>query len=97
LLTLLAAFITYKSLSHYCFSTEYQIRKRPNPFVPKYVYKVRREHYVFWEISRVARGLPKTFTYSSWDSQAQMMYHVDLEGTISFEKLNLREERVDLL
>ena len=26
-----------------------------------------------------------------------MMYHVDLEGNMTFEKLNLREERVDLL
>ena len=25
------------------------------------------------------------------------MYHVDLEGNMTFEKLNLREERVDLL
>jgi hypothetical protein len=65
--------------------------------VPKYIYKVRREHYIFWEISRLARGLPKTFTYSTWDPKARMMYHVDLEGRMAFEKLNLREERVDLL
>ena len=26
-----------------------------------------------------------------------MMYHVDLEGNMVFEKLNLREERIDLL
>ena len=26
-----------------------------------------------------------------------MMYHVDLDGNMTFEKLNLREERVDLL
>lgn len=25
------------------------------------------------------------------------MYHVDLEGNVSFEKLNLQEERLDLL
>ena len=26
-----------------------------------------------------------------------MMYHVDLDGEMVFEKLNLREERIDLL
>jgi len=26
-----------------------------------------------------------------------MMYHVDLQGEMTFEKLNLREERLDLL
>ena len=25
------------------------------------------------------------------------MYHVDMEGQMRFEKLNLREERIDLL
>jgi hypothetical protein len=45
----------------------------------------------------VARGKPKTFTYSTWDEQARMMYHVDMAGDMVFEKLNLREERIDLL
>jgi hypothetical protein len=26
-----------------------------------------------------------------------MMYHVDLNGNMTFEKLNLKEERIDLL
>jgi hypothetical protein len=38
--------------------------------VPKEVFQIRRKHYVFWEISRLARGLPKTFTYSTWDDKA---------------------------
>jgi len=46
------------------------MRKRPNMFLPRFVYKIRREHYIYWEISRVARGLPKTFTYSNWDPKA---------------------------
>jgi len=65
-----SAFAIAKLTSHYIFKTEYDIRKRPNPFVPRIVYKVRRKHYVFWEISRLARGLPKTFTYSTWDPKA---------------------------
>lgn len=38
--------------------------------MPQWVYEIRRKHYVFWEISRLARGLPKTFTYSTWDPKA---------------------------
>jgi len=50
------------------------MRKQPNMFIPKFVYKIRREHYVFWEIQRVARGLPKTFTHSNWDNDAVTKY-----------------------
>jgi hypothetical protein len=46
------------------------MRKKPNMFIPSIIYKIRREHYIYWEISRVARGLPKTFTYSNWDNSA---------------------------
>ena len=64
------AYILAKLVGHYGFQTEYHIRKHPNPFIPKTIYRVRRQHYVFWEISRLARGLPKTFTYSTWDAKA---------------------------
>jgi len=93
----LFAYVLTKCVGHYMFKTEYDIRKHPNPFVPKIIYKIRRKHYVFFEISRLARGLPKTFTYSTWDPKARMMYHVDMDGEMAFEKLNLREERPDLL
>ena len=46
------------------------MRKKPNMLIPKFVYRIRREHYIYWEISRLARGLPKTFTYSSWDPKS---------------------------
>lgn len=61
------------------------MRSRPNMFIPKFIYKIRREHYVYWEISRVARGLPKTFTYSNWDETAVIIHllnHV-LENDVS--------------
>ena len=45
----------------------------------------------------MSRGLPKTFTYSTWDANAQCMYHNDIDGQILFEKINLREERLDLI
>lgn len=92
----LAAYCAAKYLKH-SMQLEFDRRRQPNPLIPLAVYRVRRKHYVFWEIQRVARGLPKTFTYSSWDPKAGMMYHVDLSGRMTFEKLNLREESVDLL
>jgi hypothetical protein len=52
-------------------NTEFDIRrKRPSLFVPRIIYRIRRDHYIYWEISRLARGLPKTFTYSNWDPNA---------------------------
>jgi hypothetical protein len=92
----LVAYLGTKYLQHNL-KTEYDRRKHPNLLVPKFVYRIRRLHYIYWEISRVARGLPKTFTYSKWDEKARMMYHVDLDGEMRFEVLNLREERIDLL
>lgn len=76
---------------------EFDRMKQPNPFIPKFVYRIRRLHFVYWEISRLARNKPKTFTYSKWDKQATMMYHVDINGNMTFEKLNLKEERIDLI
>ena len=46
------------------------MRKKPNILIPRAIYRIRREHYVYWEISRIARGLPKIFTYSTWDPKA---------------------------
>lgn len=60
------------------------MRSRPNFLIPKFVYRIRREHYVFWEISRVARGLPKTFTYSNWDETAvSLLIRTFLENDVS--------------
>jgi len=47
-----------------------EIRNKPNFLVPASVYKVRREHYIYWELSRVARGRKKTFTYFNYDKEA---------------------------
>ena len=53
------------------FVKEFDIRlNKPNLLIPRFVYRIRRDHYVYWEISRLARGLPKTFTYSNWDNKA---------------------------
>ena len=97
LLALALIFYTSSYVKHNFTRSEFYIRKHPNILIPKYVYKVRREFYIYWEISRIARGLPKTFSYSNWDEQADMMYHVELDGNMYFEKLNFKEERIDLL
>lgn len=55
-------------------------RPQPNLLVPEYVYRVRKEHFIYWELSRLARGLSTTFTYSEWDESSKMMYLVDREG-----------------
>jgi hypothetical protein len=73
--SILGAFVITKLTGHYIFNTEYDQRKCPNPLIPKTVYKIRRQHYVYWETARLARGLPKTFTYSTWDSKAVSHYN----------------------
>ena len=80
LLILPVSYVLVKLMNHNLFKSEYDQRKRPNPFMPRWIYKIRRKHYVYWEISRLSRGLPKAFTYSRWDQKARMMYHVDLDG-----------------
>ena len=82
-------------MKHNFIQSEFYVRKQPNILIPKFIYKVRREFYIYWEISRLARGLPKTFTYSNWDEHAKMMYHVNMGGNMEFEKQNFKEERID--
>lgn len=86
-----------KAIHHTVFKTEYDQRKTLRPRLVQDIRRVRRKCYVYWEISRLSRGLPKTFTYSSWDSNAQCIYHNDIQGQILFEKINLHEERLDLI
>ena len=71
LLAVMTAYVITKYVKHNYTQSEFDIRRaKPNLMVPKFVYRIRREHYVYWEISRIARGLPKTFTYSNWDKNA---------------------------
>ena len=53
----------------YCVQEFYQ-RKQPNFLVPRFVYKARREHYIYWETSRLARGKSTIFTHYEWDKQS---------------------------
>lgn len=49
-----------------------------NWFVPDYVYKVREESYIYWELARLAHKLPTTFTYYKWGET--LMYEIDRNG-----------------
>lgn len=45
-----AAFIT-KYVKHNFTQTEFDIRRgKPNMLIPKFVYRIRRDHYIYWEI-----------------------------------------------
>lgn len=57
-------------LRHNYFRFEYQKMKQPNILIPKFIYRIRREHYIYWEKSRLARGLPSTFSYYEFDNEA---------------------------
>ena len=61
-------------------------RDQQNSFIPKWVYTARREHYIYWEHARLAKGYPRTFTHSNWDEKQRIMYHVDIEGNMQYFK-----------
>ena len=63
------------------------MRKKPNILIPKSVYHARREHYIYWDMSRVARGLNKTFSYHNYDPTSVIViikiyrnYYISLTG-----------------
>eukprot|EP00357_Protocruzia_adherens_P007460 CAMPEP_0115042578 /NCGR_PEP_ID=MMETSP0216-20121206/46348_1 /TAXON_ID=223996 /ORGANISM="Protocruzia adherens, Strain Boccale" /LENGTH=265 /DNA_ID=CAMNT_0002424717 /DNA_START=18 /DNA_END=815 /DNA_ORIENTATION=+ len=94
---LIGACYAYKWAKHNFLLNEMEQRETPNILLPRKVYEIRREHHIFWELSRLARGLPKTFTHSNWDPETKMMYHMDLQGSTYFEKFLLHEERPDFM
>ncbi len=65
-------------VKHNYFQPEFETRKQPNILIPKGIYDVRRKHYIYWEISRVARGLPKTFSYYNYDRESVNKFKVEI-------------------
>jgi hypothetical protein len=43
-----------------------------NWLVPNYVYSVREESHIYWEVVRLAKQMPTIFTYYQWDDN--LMY-----------------------
>jgi hypothetical protein len=62
-------------LKHNYFQPEYEVRRQPNILIPQGIYDIRRKHYIYWEISRVARGLRKTFTYYNYDKESVLIFY----------------------
>lgn len=46
---------------------EFDQRELQYIYIPKFILRIRREHYLYWELSRLARGMSTTFTHYDWD------------------------------
>jgi hypothetical protein len=60
----------YFYFKHNFTKPEFEIRERPNILIPKSIYEVRRKNYIYWELSRLARGYRKTFSYYNYDKDS---------------------------
>ncbi|KAM3141406.1 hypothetical protein pb186bvf_006524 [Paramecium bursaria] len=87
----------YKWIQQNWMKHEFDIRRQPNILIPKFIYKARREHYIYWEQSRLARGLSTTFTYYDWDPSSEMVCYTSKDGTQRFEKSIFNRERIDII
>jgi hypothetical protein len=61
-------------LKHNLTQPEFECREKPNILIPKIVYKTRRAHHIYWEVSRIARGYVKTFSYYNFDKESVKIY-----------------------
>jgi hypothetical protein len=73
LVSLLGIYISFY-IKHNYFQPEFEVRRKPNILIPQGIYDVRRKHYIYWEISRVARGERKTFTYYNYDKESVLKF-----------------------
>ncbi|CAG9315833.1 unnamed protein product [Blepharisma stoltei] len=85
LLYLAAAYL----FGHEIHRTFFQEEWERKIWVPNWVLYSRREHYINTEYVRLREGYPTTFTFSNWDPESKMIYHVDLQGNHNFEKIVL--------
>lgn len=65
----LSVYLIYYFKNNYT-QPEFEVRNQPNILIPKSIYDVRRRYYIYWELSRVARGLKKTFSYYNYDEES---------------------------
>ena len=70
-------------IKHNYFKFEFQKMRKPNFLIPRVVYRIRKEHYIYWEKSRLARGLPTTFSYYNYDRESKMLNLTNKKGTSS--------------
>lgn len=84
----LSLFLLFIFIKKYLMKFEFQLFKKPNCFIPRIIYRIRREHYIYWEKSRIARGLQTTFSYYNFDNNSKMMNVTDNNGNIEVKKVN---------
>ncbi len=82
----LASYI-FLFIRHNYFQFEFQKRKQSSLFIPKFIYRIRKEHYIYWEKSRLTRGLPTTFSYYNYDKESGMLNITNKYGETKVEKL----------
>ncbi|CAD8197898.1 unnamed protein product [Paramecium pentaurelia] len=97
ILSLIFSLYSYGWIQHNWMKHEFDIRKQPNFLIPIWVYHARREHYIYYEQSRLARGLSTTFSYYDWDPVSQMVCYTDKQGKQKFEKSIFNRERLDII
>lgn len=78
-------------------STEFHSLFYPNFLIPQFVYDSRFDHYVYWELSRLARKKPNLFSYYLYDTEQDFIYYVDKQGLQRSQKNNLSYERVETI
>ena len=76
---------------------EFYQRGNPNFVVPSFVYKARRDNYIYFELSRIARGLPTTFTYYYYDDITDFTFYVNKKGEHVESKNVFTQERSEYL
>lgn len=58
---------------------EFDQRELQYIYIPKFILRIRREHYLYWELSRLARGMSTTFTHYDWDPSSVLYYIIKLK------------------
>jgi hypothetical protein len=74
-LILFSCCYTMLYIKHNFLKFEYEKLKQPNFLIPRFVYRIRKQHYIYWEKSRLARGLPTTFSYYKYDVESVRIYY----------------------
>lgn len=73
--------------------SEFYKRRNPNVFIPYLIYKARKESYIYWELTRLSKGLNTTFTYYYYKND--FLFYVNKKGATVSEKNIINREKID--
>ena len=65
--------------------------------IPKFIYEARREHYKFWELSRIARNKYNLFSYADYDVISDINFIRNIDGSQTTLKNNLLLEKLETI